>query len=122
MKGCASICSTRRSDTCSKEYGEENVLEEDGTLRHRVYEADIRRNRIWSKFLEILNEKLNGLPPCPYAKQAWADDKVVFSINTGMDLDLSMRFVSFKTHNYDIVVWADEDVLDMEYLDGCVTV
>jgi hypothetical protein len=46
-----------------------------GTDVHRV-EQDIRT---WSKdFLEVPNAKLNGLPPCPYARKAWADDKVVF--------------------------------------------
>jgi hypothetical protein len=47
---------------------------------HKI-EADIRK---WShEFLEVPNDKLNGLPPCPYAKQAWLDNKVIFSINTG---------------------------------------
>lgn len=46
-------------------------------------EADIRK---WSHdFLEIPSVKLNGLPPCPYAAKAWADNKVVFSINTGLE-------------------------------------
>ena len=78
-------------------------------------EKDIRN---WSKnFLEIPNDKLNGLPPCPYAKQAWADDKVTFSINTGIDgLIQSVR--DFDKHDYDIVVWASEALPDMEYLDG----
>ena len=49
---------------------------------HKI-EQDIRK---WSNdFLEVPNAKLNGLPPCPYARKAWADDKVVFSINTGLD-------------------------------------
>ena len=46
-------------------------------------ERDIRK---WShEFLEKPSDKLNGLPPCPYAKQAWLDDKITFSINTGLD-------------------------------------
>ena len=50
---------------------------------HHV-ERDIRN---WShNFLEVPNEKLNGLPPCPYAKQAWLDNKVTFSINTGIEV------------------------------------
>ena len=78
-------------------------------------ERDIR---IWSRdFLEIPNAKLNGLPPCPYARKAWADDKVVFSINTGMN-GLLDAIRKFDGHDYDIVVWADEDLPDMEYLDG----
>ena len=81
---------------------------------HRV-EADIRK---WShEFLEIPNEKLNGLPPCPYAKQAWLDNKVTFSINTGID-GLAKEVSEFDQHAYDIVVWASEYLPDMHYLDG----
>tara|TARA_R110001606_G_scaffold1763_1_gene6733 strand:+ start:1412 stop:2047 length:636 start_codon:yes stop_codon:yes gene_type:complete len=85
-----------------------------GTDVHSV-ESDIRK---WShEFLEVPNEKLNGLPPCPYAKQAWADDKVTFSVNTGLEgLIESVR--DFDKHDYDIVVWASEELPDMQYLDG----
>ena len=80
-------------------------------------EADIRK---WSKnFLEIPNAKLNGLPPCPYAKQAWLDNKVTFSINTGIE-GLIRAVRVFDNHDYDIVVWAEENVIDMPYLDGFV--
>ena len=92
----------------------EQRLLANGTDVHRV-EADIRK---WSKdFLEVPNAKLNGLPPCPYARKAWADDKVVFSINTGME-GLLEAIRKFDGHDYDIVVWAEEDLPDMEYLDG----
>ena len=78
-------------------------------------EADIRK---WSKdFLEVPNAKLNGLPPCPYARKAWADNKVVFSINTGLD-GLMDEVRKFNDHDYEIVVWAEENLPDMEYLDG----
>jgi hypothetical protein len=78
-------------------------------------EADIRK---WSHdFLEVSNKKLNGLPPCPYAKQAWLDDKVSFSINTGLE-GLIKEVTIFELHNYDIVVWANQYLPDMEYLDG----
>jgi len=64
-------------------------------------ERDIRK---WShEFLEVPNKKLNGLPPCPYAKQAWLDNKVVFSINTGVD-GLAKEVADFECHDYDIVV------------------
>ena len=67
---------------------------------HRV-EADIRK---WSNdFLEVPNAKLNGLPPCPYARKAWADNKVVFSINTGLD-GLMEQVRTFSDHDYEIVV------------------
>ena len=33
--------------------------------------------RSWSKeALEKINPNFNNLPPCPYAENAWADDKV----------------------------------------------
>ena len=81
---------------------------------HKV-ESDIRN---WSNnFLEIPSVKLNGLPPCPYAKKAWAENKVTFSINTHLE-GLMDVIKDFDTHDYDIVVWAEEDPYDMEYLDG----
>ena len=81
---------------------------------HKV-EADIRK---WSSdFLEIPNVNFNGLPPCPYAKKAFLDRQVVFNINTGID-GLVNAVKDYDTHEYDIVVWADEDPPEMEYLDG----
>jgi len=81
---------------------------------HKI-EADIRR---WShEFLEVPNTKLNGLPPCPYARQAWLDNKVIFSINTGMD-GLVKEVANFNEHDYDIIIWANESLPDMNYLDG----
>ena len=78
-------------------------------------ERDIRT---WShEFLEVPNDRLNGLPPCPYAKQAWLDNKVKFSINTGVD-GLLQEITEFESHDYDIIVWASEEMPDMEYLDG----
>ena len=78
-------------------------------------EADIRK---WSHdFLEVPNAKLNGLPPCPYAKQAWIDNKVKFSVNTGV-AGLLQEIAEFESHEYDIVVWASELLPDMQYLDG----
>jgi hypothetical protein len=89
-------------------------LQVSGIEVHSI-ETDIRK---WShNFLEIPNVKLNGLPPCPYAKQAWADNKVTFSINTGIDGLLEAVRV-FDTHDYDIVVWASETLPDIKYLDG----
>lgn len=78
-------------------------------------EASIRK---WSNdFLEVPNVKLNGLPPCPYAQKAWADNKVTFSINTGLE-GLADAVKEFNQHNYDIVVWASEELPDIDYLDG----
>lgn len=74
--------------------------------------------RQWSReFLEVPSSMLNGLPPCPYAKKAWHEDKVKFDINTGLD-GLAKQIEEYDTHPYDIVIWAEEEYPDMEYLDG----
>ena len=78
-------------------------------------EQDIRT---WSHdFLEVPNAKLNGLPPCPYAKQAWLDNKVTFSINTGT-AGLIEEVRRFDRHDYEIVIWANAMLPDVQYLDG----
>ncbi len=39
--------------------------------------------RLWSKhFLEVPNVHLGGVPACPFAKKAWADDKVWVAVKT----------------------------------------
>jgi len=39
--------------------------------------------RLWSKnYLEVSNVHLGGLPACPFAKKAWADDKVWIAVKT----------------------------------------
>ena len=53
----------------------------------------------------------------PTQNKAWLDNKVVFSINTGVD-GLAKEVADFDEHDYDIVVWASQYLPDMEYLDG----
>ena len=39
--------------------------------------------RLWSKnFLEVSNVHLGGVPACPFARKAWADDKVWVAVKT----------------------------------------
>lgn len=39
--------------------------------------------RLWSKnFLEVSNVHLGGVPACPFAKKAWADEKVWVAVKT----------------------------------------
>jgi hypothetical protein len=54
-------------------------------------EADLRS---WSReVLEVPSEHLRGMPPCPYAKQAWKQDKilVIESGNFEEDIDRNCR-------------------------------
>ena len=74
--------------------------------------------RQWSsEFLEVPSASLNGLPPCPYAKKAWAENKVKLDVNTGLD-GLTKLIQDYDNHNFDMVIWAEEEYPDMEYLDG----
>ena len=52
-----------------------------------------------------------------HVKQAWLDNKVSFSINTGLE-GLIKEVTIFELHDYDIVVWANQYLPDMDYLDG----
>ena len=43
----------------------------------------IKDVRLWSKnFLEVSNVHLGGVPACPFAKKAWADNKVWVAVKT----------------------------------------
>ena len=78
-------------------------------------EASIRK---WSNdFLEVPNEKLNGMPPCPYAQKAWAENQVMFSINSGLE-GLADAVRDYNALGFDIIVWASEELPDIDYLDG----
>ena len=46
-------------------------------------EQIIQDVRLWSKYyLEASNVHLGGVPACPFAKKAWADDKVWVAVKT----------------------------------------
>ena len=46
-------------------------------------EEIIQDVRLWSKYyLEVSNVHLGGVPACPFAKKAWADDKVWVAVKT----------------------------------------
>jgi hypothetical protein len=75
-------------------------------------EADIRS---WSsEVLEVPNEHLDGLPACPYAKAAWAKNKVsvveVDNIYSGMAHEAD----KFFDHDYDLVIVASYTLPDAD--------
>ena len=75
-------------------------------------EADLRS---WSReVLEVASAHLNGLPPCPYAKQAWAEDRVAV-IETDNIFAATLRTCSgFYAFDKDLVVVASYFVPDIE--------
>lgn len=77
-----------------------------------MIEADIRR---WSReVLEVPNKHLNGLPACPYAKQAWKNNKVLVVETEYVYAEAMMYCASFDELNKDLVVVASYAIPDSE--------
>lgn len=71
-------------------------------------EADLRS---WSRgVLEVPSEALNGLPPCPYAKQAWRDNKVLVVEAKDVVSESARLCRLFPDNDYDLVVVASYDI------------
>lgn len=67
-------------------------------------EADLRS---WSReVLEAPHSALKGLPPCPYARQAWKDDKVLVVEVTDVIAESARLCDVFHDNDYDLVVVA----------------
>ena len=71
-------------------------------------EADLRS---WSrKVLEVPHSALKGLPPCPYARQAWRDNKVLVVEAQDVFAESARRCRLFPDNDYDLVVVASYDL------------
>ena len=77
-------------------------------------EADLRS---WSKeVLEPPNPHLGGLPACPFARQAWRENKVLVA-ESGNFFNDSRKFCqSFPTLGKELVVVATYDIPDIDDL------
>lgn len=67
----------------------ENKLESLSDIGH-VDEFIFNKNDIeeWiDNFLSVPHKAFSGMPPCPYAKKAWIDNKIQVEISTSRDLD-----------------------------------
>jgi hypothetical protein len=81
-------------------------------------ESDLRS---WSReVLEVPNPHLGGLPPCPYAKQAWADNKV-HVVETDNIYATALEFcVSFTETGKELVVLASYNLPELDVFSGYV--
>jgi len=76
--------------------------------------------RSWSKHvLEVPSAHLNGLPPCPYAKKAWLDNKVKV-IQVGDVLLSAPEYAPLTDHQYDLVVIASFNIPDASEMEEVV--
>jgi len=67
--------------------------------------------RIWSReYLEIPNVHLNKMPACPFAKQAWKDEKVVIdvrNIEKGYTRNLDSKIKEINWNKKEILIFCD---------------
>lgn len=83
-----------------------------------MIEDDIRN---WSKHvLEVPNAHLNGLPACPYAKQAWIANKVkvIETDNVFVESLSNLSYVIDKT--YDLLIAASYELPDADEMSDWV--
>ena len=67
--------------------------------------------RLWSQHaLEIPNKNYNNLPSCPFAKSAWANDKVSFAFKNLSDNHLIYTLINYYKDNKDLII-----IVDMNY-------
>jgi len=79
-----------------------------------MIEADLRS---WSReVLEVPNPHLGGLPACPFARQAWRENKVLV-VETDAFMDDCRKFCAdFTGLEKDLVVVATYDIPDIDDL------
>jgi len=75
-------------------------------------ESDLRS---WSsKVLEVPNDHLKGLPPCPYAKQAWLQGKVLVLEADDIAVDATRCCDEFYDLGKELVVVASFNIPDLD--------
>ena len=73
--------------------------------------------RSWSsEVLEVANPELNGLPACPYAKQAWKQNKV-YVVEAPLLIDAVTKEVAKFDNTYDLVIVASYKFPDIDFFD-----
>jgi len=69
-----------------------------------VIKADLRS---WSQeVLEVANPALNGLPACPYAREAWKKNKVDVVETDHIGIETILQANKFEDNDYELVVIA----------------
>lgn len=77
-------------------------------------EADLRS---WSReVLETPSPHINNLPPCPYARKAWREDKVLVIESGNFEADANRYCQEFYELGKDLIVVATYDIPDIDAL------
>ena len=81
-------------------------------------EVDLRS---WSQeVLEAPSPHLKGLPPCPYARKAWRDNKVLVIESDNFEADVRRHCQDFYEFDKELIVVATYDIPDIDDLAGFV--
>ena len=73
--------------------------------------------RSWSReVLEVPNPELNGLPACPYAKQAWKQNKVNV-VETDSLVETVVKEADWFDNTYDLVIVASYNFPSIDFFD-----
>ena len=82
---------------------------------HRLISEELRD---WSeKVLEVPSDEFNGLPPCPYAKRAWTQNKVRMHITSNIDQCIRIKNDCPDDDSVDVVAWVDYEKMSAEQFD-----
>lgn len=79
--------------------------------------------RSWSQeVLEVPSPHLKGMPPCPYARKAWRDNKVLVIESDNFAVDVARYCRNFYELNKELVVIGTYDIPDSDALSELVDV
>lgn len=77
--------------------------------------------RSWSaEVLEVPSDYLNGLPPCPYARKAWRENKVLVIESDNLEHDAVKYCSNFYEFDKELIVVASYSIPDLEEFAGFV--
>ena len=73
--------------------------------------------RSWSReVLEVPNDYLKGMLPCPYARKAWRDNKVLVIESSKFEEDVARYCQDFYEFDKELIVVGTYDIPDLEDL------
>lgn len=77
-------------------------------------EADLRS---WSsEVLEAPSPHLNGMPPCPYARKAWRENKVLVIESDNFEADVTRYCRDFYEFDKELIVVGTYDIPELDDL------
>lgn len=77
--------------------------------------------RQWSKeILEVPSEEFNGLPPCPFARKAWARGKVRFNMIHNLSECGEIKENCPDDDSVDVVAWVGYRMVPVDEFDNWI--